>query len=120
MKHLLKLEQAAQLLFCIAVLWWLPETFSWWICLLLFFAPDLGMIGYLAGNRMGAWLYNFTHHKMVCLTVIALGYLLSANWLLVTGILFYAHACFDRLAGYGLKYEQGFAYTHLGVIGKKV
>jgi hypothetical protein len=30
----------------------------------------------------------------------------------------FSHAAFDRMLGYGLKYEQGFRHTHLGTIGK--
>lgn len=29
----------------------------------------------------------------------------------------FPHAAMDRIFGYGLKYEKGFKYTHLGEIG---
>jgi hypothetical protein len=39
-------------------------------------------------------------------------------WLQVSGIVLIGHAAMDRLFGYGLKYEKGFKFTHLGEIGK--
>lgn len=35
----------------------------------------------------------------------------------LAGIILFAHAAFDRILGYGLKYERGFKFTHLGEIG---
>ena len=29
-----------------------------------------------------------------------------------------SHASFDRVFGYGLKYEDAFRHTHLGMIGR--
>jgi hypothetical protein len=34
------------------------------------------------------------------------------------GLIFMAHSCFDRVAGYGLKYFDSFDHTHLGWVGK--
>ncbi len=31
----------------------------------------------------------------------------------------FAHSSMDRMLGYGLKYEDSFGNTHLGMIGKK-
>ncbi|TAG51385.1 MAG: DUF4260 family protein, partial [Runella slithyformis] len=30
------------------------------------------------------------------------------------GIILFAHSAMDRIAGYGLKYEDAFKHTHLG------
>nr|WP_317235731.1 DUF4260 family protein [Niabella hibiscisoli] len=43
---------------------------------------------------------------------------LNLDWLLRIGVVLFGHASLDRVAGYGLKYNNGFAFTHLGVIGK--
>jgi len=37
-------------------------------------------------------------------------------WQLI-GIILFSHASMDRIMGYGLKYDKGFKYTHLGEIG---
>ena len=39
------------------------------------------------------------------------------NLLLIAAVLF-GHSSLDRLLGFGLKYNQGFKFTHLGKIGK--
>ncbi|MBD9376579.1 DUF4260 family protein [Pseudoxanthomonas sp. PXM04] len=33
-------------------------------------------------------------------------------------LIWLAHVGFERAPGYGLKYESGFAHTHLGLIGR--
>ena len=33
----------------------------WWLFAVLFLAPDLSMLGYLAGPRIGAVAYNLVH-----------------------------------------------------------
>lgn len=46
-------------------------------------------------------------------------YLFHNNIALFTGILLFAHSCFDRVLGYGLKFTDDFKHTHLGMIGNK-
>jgi hypothetical protein len=35
------------------------------------------------------------------------------------GLILFSHSAMDRMLGYGLKYESGFKFTHLGEIGQK-
>jgi hypothetical protein len=93
---------------------------SWWWFVGFIFLPDIGMVGYLHNNKTGAWLYNIFHHKGIAIAIGLIGYLLSNNWLIFTGIILFTHASMDRMLGYGLKYEKGFKFTHLGEIGTKV
>jgi hypothetical protein len=37
----------------------------------------------------------------------------------LAGVILFSHSSMDRMFGYGLKYTKGFAYTHLGTIGKQ-
>ena len=37
----------------------------------------------------------------------------------LAGLILFGHAAWDRLLGYGLKYNDSFHKTHLGWIGKK-
>lgn len=90
---------------------------SWLIFALLFFAPDLFMLGYLRSPRIGALSYNLVHTyaapALLALSGIWIGppaYGLAAIWV--------AHIGFDRMLGYGLKLDTGFQHTHLGPIGK--
>lgn len=93
--------------------------FSWLWFVVLILAPDLSMLGYLAGPRIGAAAYNAVH------TLIAPGILALAGWWLalplLTGLalILLAHIAADRALGYGLKYASGFKDTHLGRIGRE-
>lgn len=116
MKNLLKLEEF--LLFCLSLFLFSQLDYAWWLFALFFFAPDLSMIGYLANPRLGAWTYNLIHHKGVAISLYVLGYLLSTPWLMFAGTILLGHSSFDRVLGYGLKYEDSFQNTHLGRIGQ--
>lgn len=118
MQNLLKAEE---LLMCAAGIYgiiWLAPALPWWLLVLLFFAPDIGMIGYLAGPRVGAVTYNLLHHKGIAVMIWGIGIMSGNAWLSLAGCLMFAHASFDRVLGYGLKYADAFAHTHLGAIGK--
>ena len=49
--------------------------------------------------------------------MLAYGVLTDTRWALSLGLIWLAHIGFDRALGYGLKYTQGFRYTHLGRVG---
>ena len=90
-----------------------------WLWCILFFVPDIGMIGYGLNARYGALLYNLFHHKGLAIALALIGYINSTEVLIATGLLLFAHASFDRSLGYGLKYETGFKDTHLGSLHKQ-
>ncbi len=117
MKNIIKLEEAAMFGLSIYVLNSLHA--EWWWYLILVLGPDISMLGYLAGNKAGAVCYNFFHHKGVAIAVFLSGLLLPHVLLQVIGIVLFGHSSMDRLFGYGLKTNEGFKYTHLGIIGKK-
>lgn len=117
MKSTIRLEEAAMLLLSI-VAFYLQIPYAWWVfpaCILL---PDLSMVGYAAGNKTGAAVYNFFHHRGVAILVYLAGYFWHQDALMFTGMILFGHAAMDRLFGYGLKYETGFKFTHLGEVGK--
>ena len=91
---------------------------SWWLFAILFLAPDLSFLGYLAGPRVGAATYNLAHAYVlpgVLLAIATTGAALAVDLALIWG----AHIAFDRALGYGLKYPEGFGTTHLGQIGRR-
>ena len=96
-------------------------NFSWWWYLALFLAPDLSMLGYLVNTKVGAVAYNLAHHKAVAIGFWLVGFKLANEPLMFAGILLFGHSSFDRLFGYGLKYNDAFKHTHLGWLpeGKK-
>ena len=117
MKNLIKLEEAALLALGIYLFSLLP--YAWWWFPALILAPDLSMAGYVFGTTTGAWMYNFFHHRGVAIMLYLGGIFLSLPVLQLAGILLFSHSAMDRMFGYGLKYKQGFKFTHLGAIGKQ-
>ena len=117
MKTILKLEELA--LFLLGIYAFGLLNYTWWWFLVLFLLPDLGFAGYFLGNKAGAFLYNLFHHKGTAVILFMIGIFLSNEPLQLTGVIFFSHSAFDRILGYGLKYEDGFKFTHLGKIGRE-
>ncbi|MGC4036217.1 MAG: DUF4260 domain-containing protein [Chitinophagaceae bacterium] len=117
MKNLIKFEEAAMLGLSIFLLAIFHAT--WWWYPLLAIGPDISILGYSAGNKIGAFCYNLFHHKAIAIMVFITGYFLNNDLLQQTGIVLFGHSSMDRMFGYGLKTNEGFKFTHLGVIGKK-
>jgi hypothetical protein len=93
---------------------------SWWLFAALWLVPDLSMLGYLAGPCQGARIYNAIH-SYVAPGALALAALLlpGTHASLPIALIWANHIGVDRLLGYGLKYGNGFGFTHLGPVGKK-
>lgn len=111
------LEEAAMSAVALYILSFYNLGLSAWIWVLLFFAPDLGMVGYAVNTRVGAFTYNLVHHKGIAVAVAVTGYVLGNEMMTAIGLLLFAHSSFDRIFGYGLKYSDNFHNTHLGTIG---
>lgn len=114
MKNIIKLEELAMLILSIYLLieWRVPFHKGWYF--LLFFAPDIAIIGYWFNNKTGAVMYNLLHHKLVAITLFVVGILLPNDIFMVSGAIMFGHSSFDRLLGFGLKYYDHFKHTHLG------
>jgi hypothetical protein len=67
-----------------------------WLFLVLALAPDVAMVGYLAGTRVGRYAYNAFH-----------------TYVGPVALVWTAHIGVDRAVGYGLKYSTAFKHTHL-------
>jgi hypothetical protein len=91
---------------------------SWWVYAILFLAPDLSFLGYLAGPRLGAIVYNAAHSYMAPMALMTVGFAFSSPLVLSIAMIWLAHIGIDRAFGYGLKYSAGFGFTHLGRIGR--
>ncbi len=91
---------------------------SWGLFAVLFLTPDLSMLGYLAGPRVGAVCYNAGHSYLGPAVLAAVGAVQGETLLLQLAAIWVAHVGFDRLLGYGLKSAAGFGFTHLGRKGK--
>jgi hypothetical protein len=73
---------------------------------------------YLAGPKFGAMIYNAAHSYLGPMALLTAGLAGAAPLTLSIAMIWLAHIGIDRALGYGLKYAEGFAFTHLGRIGK--
>ena len=119
MKKLVALEELAQLAASFYFIAQLTISINYYLLVPGFFAPDLFALGYLINRKVGAFSYNFSHHKLIAIILIAAGYLLKNEYWQLAGLLTYAHSSFDRTIGYGLKYADSPDRTHLGFIGRE-
>ena len=108
---LLKLDYAVLLLITLAI--YHSLLFSWTLFAILFLAPDLFMLGYLANPRLGSSLYNLGHTFVLPFILMVISYCVHRTLLLEIAIIWISHIAFDRLLGYGLKYPTHFKDTHL-------
>ena len=91
---------------------------SWWLFAALWLAPDLSILGYLAGPCRGARIYNAIHTYVGPAALAVSGLLFQVQVALPFALVWANHIGVDRLLGYGLKYADGFGYTHLGRVGR--
>jgi len=113
---LLRFEGAA--LFAAAVAGYFAVDGSWLLFAVLILAPDLSMLGYMAGPRIGAIAYNVVHTTAGAIALLAVGYFAAWPTVVAIGLIWLAHIGIDRALGYGLKLPGDFRDTHLGRIGK--
>lgn len=105
-------------MFVAATVAWFTSGFGWLPFVLLLFAFDLFMLGYLAGPKVGAAVYNLGHGLLLPSLGAASYVLTGSDWLSGLSFLWFAVIGIDNALGYGLKYPESFQRTHLGDIGK--
>jgi hypothetical protein len=117
MSILLKLEELG--IFLISIFLFSKLNFAWWWFPALLLLPDIGMMGYIINPKIGAFTYNLLHHRFVASLVAFYALTYDNEYWKLAAIILFAHISLDRILGYGLKYNDSFSNTHLGVIGKK-
>ena len=90
----------------------------WWLYPALLLAPDIFMLGYLADTKVGAFFYNLGHSYFAPALMILFSWRAESKVNLAIGIIWLGHIGWDRLLGYGLKYDSSFKHTHLGDLEK--
>ncbi len=108
----LLLRAEGGIVFVVSILLYGELRASWILFVVLVLAPDLSILGYLFGVRLGTGLYNFFHVLVTPLLLIALSIFYKQLWLLPYGLIWTAHIGVDRLLGFGLKYPTQFQDTH--------
>ncbi|MFB6142671.1 MAG: DUF4260 domain-containing protein [Halorientalis sp.] len=76
-------------------------------------APDLSMLGYLAGPRVGSLTYNAAHTYTGPLALGGAALWLDVRLALLVALVWAGHIGADRALGYGLKFPSNFRETHL-------
>jgi len=98
----------------VLVLWWYVSLGGpLWLLAALALAPDLSMVGYLAGQRLGALSYNVVHTYALPLVLGAAGFWAGTDIAVLVALIWAGHIGADRALGYGLKFSTGFKDTHL-------
>ena len=108
---LLRVEGAALLALGVLLYW--VNGGSWLLFGVLLLAPDLSMLGYLAGPKVGAAIYNAFHTYAMPAVVGASGVIFASPVAIAVALIWFAHIGMDRTVGYGLKYPTSFKDTHL-------
>jgi hypothetical protein len=96
-----------------AVVVYLDAGYGWLLLLALVLAPDLSMLGYLGGPRVGALTYDAVHTYVGPVALGVVGVLGGYEIAVQIALIWLVHIGLDRLLGYGLKYPTGFKDTHL-------
>jgi len=80
----------------------------------LVLAPDLSILGYRRGKRVGAATYNAAHTYLGPGLLAAVGVLAAVDLAVALALVWTAHIGADRLFGLGLKYaDREFGDTHI-------
>jgi hypothetical protein len=108
---LLRLEGAAVLAGSLAL--YFDQDYGWLALVVLVLAPDLTMIAYGAGPRVGAVAYDIAHTDALPLALGVAGLLATEARPVQLALIWLVHIGADRLLGYGLKYPSAFGDTHL-------
>jgi hypothetical protein len=96
-----------------AVALYFHADYPWWLLVALVLAPDLSMLGYLAGSTIGAAAYDVAHTYSFPVALAAVGVIVDAETAVQLGLIWFMHIGVDRAIGYGLKYPTGFKDTHI-------
>jgi hypothetical protein len=110
--RLLLRSEGAALLAMAAVLYGKQEQ-SWWPFLALLAVPDLGLLGYLVGARVGAVAYDLTHTYLPPAILVLGGVLGSSSLAVSAALIWFAHIGMDRALGLGLRYPDRPRESHL-------
>ena len=108
---LLRLEGAALLGGSITL--YADGGWSWLAFLLLFLAPDVSLLAYVAGARAGMVAYDAAHFAALPLVLGVTGVLDGSDVAVQVALVWLGHIGLDRMLGFGLKYPAGFRDTHL-------
>jgi hypothetical protein len=112
------LRTEGTVLLALATFLYAREEGGWLLFLVLLLAPDVGILGYVRGTRVGAVVYNIFHTYLPPAALAVVGILSGSRLPVLIALIWFAHIGMDRMLGYGLKETSDFRDTHLGRIGR--
>jgi Domain of unknown function (DUF4260) len=62
-----------------AIALYFHADYPWWLLVVLVLAPDLSMVGYLAGSTIGAAAYDAAHTYSLPVALAAVGLIVDAE-----------------------------------------
>lgn len=101
MKTLTRLEEIT--LVALSLYLFLALDYAWWWFPLLFFLPDVSLLGYLINSRAGTIMYNVIHHKALAVLLYLGGSFMQLPALQLAGVVLFGHSSFDRALGFELQ-----------------
>jgi hypothetical protein len=101
MKTLNQLEEFALVLLSFYL--FLGLDYAWWWFPLLFFVPDVSLIGYLFNRSLRGTIYNFVHYKALAVLLYLGGSLLQLPAFQLAGLVLFGHSSLDRALGFELQ-----------------
>src|SRR6478609_9348544 len=69
----------------------------WWAFVVLLIVPDVSMLGYLRGPRVGAIVYNVGHDLATGAAIAGFGLAIGSVPVAAIGAIFVAHSGMDRM-----------------------
>lgn len=98
----------------VAIAYYFQQGYSASAFFLCFFLPDLSILAYFKGPRIGAIAYNTVHFYVFPLLLGSYAVYYGNDLAMQTALIWGAHVAFDRMVGWGLKYNDSFCNTDLG------
>ena len=89
---------------------------SWWLVPLVILLPDFLWMGYVAGTKIGAYVYNIGHATPLPALMAAVAWWQGSSLWFAMGAIWLGHIGMDRVFRYGLKYNDHFQHTHLSTV----
>jgi hypothetical protein len=102
MKNVTKVEEAAMTVLSIYLMLSLKLDIAWWIYIMLFFIPDISLIGFSMNTKPGLMVYSIVHHKALAVLLWMCGIYFGIEYVTLAGLILFGHTSFDRFVGLSL------------------
>jgi len=103
-KTLVRLEELT--LVVLSFYLFLALEYAWWWFPILFFLPDLSLLGYAINPQVGRLTYNFIHHKALSVSLYLVGSFIQLPGMQLAGLVMFGHSSFDRVLGFELQQTE--------------